>query len=127
MSANGTKKIMKQKIRVFCCEGHLASGCAVMSKYFLEITIRGAELGYYVTVRNKNRHNNTNKKAAVKSSDHIPITYLWSTSLASCILKNGFRCFVPHIICNNNQFSTPERENAHRRSLRAHSSIEIFC
>ena len=37
------------------------------------------------------------KKAAVKLFDHTPITYL-STSLASCNLKNGFRCFVPHII-----------------------------
>jgi len=24
---------------IFCCGGHLASGCAVTSKYFLEITI----------------------------------------------------------------------------------------
>ena len=55
----------------------------------------------------------------MKSSDHTPITYLWSISLASCNLKNGFRRFVPHIICNNNQFSTPEKENAHRLSLQS--------
>jgi len=35
------------------------------------------------------------KKAAVKLSDHTPIAYLLSTSLASCHLKNGFRRFVP--------------------------------
>jgi len=34
-------EIKKQKNRIFCCEGHLASGCAVMSKYFLEITLGG--------------------------------------------------------------------------------------
>jgi len=47
------------------------------------------------------------EKAAVKFSEHTNITYSLSTSLASCNLKNGFRCFVPHNICNNNQFSTP--------------------
>jgi len=47
------------------------------------------------------------KKAAVRLSDHIPITYLLSASLASCNLRNGFRRFVPRIIRNNNQFSTP--------------------
>jgi len=47
------------------------------------------------------------KKAAVKLSDHSHITYLLSTSLALCYLKNGFRRFVPHIIRNNNPFSTP--------------------
>jgi len=47
------------------------------------------------------------KKAAVKLSDYTHITYLLSTSLASCNLKNGFRCFAPHIIRNDNQFSTP--------------------
>jgi len=35
------------------------------------------------------------KKAAVKFSDHTPVTYLLSTSLASCNLKSGFRRFVP--------------------------------
>jgi len=37
VSANGTKngEIKKQKIKIFCCEGYLASGCAVMLKYFL--------------------------------------------------------------------------------------------
>jgi len=54
------------------------------------------------------------KKAAVKSPDHTAITYLLSTSLASFSLKKGFRCFVPRIIRNNNQFSTPWKENAHR-------------
>ena len=38
------------------------------------------------------------KKAAVKLSDYTSITYLLSTSLASCKLKNGFRRFVSHII-----------------------------
>jgi len=38
------------------------------------------------------------KKAAVKLSDHTPVTYLLSTSLAWCNLKNGFRRFLPHII-----------------------------
>jgi len=33
------------------------------------------------------------KKAAVKLSDHTQITYLLSTSLTSCNLKNGFRRF----------------------------------
>jgi len=33
------------------------------------------------------------KKAAVKLSDHTPITYLSSTSLASCNLKNGIQAF----------------------------------
>jgi len=42
------------------------------------------------------------KKAAVKLSDHTPITYLLSTSMASCNLHNGFRRFVPHVIRNNN-------------------------
>jgi len=27
--------------------------------------------------------------------------------------------FVPHIICSNNQFSTPDKENAHRHSLQS--------
>ena len=40
---------------------------------------------------------NLTKKSAVKLSDHTHITYLLSTSLASCNLKNWFRCFVPHI------------------------------
>ena len=31
----------QQKIGIFFCEGHLVSVCAVVSKYFLEITIRG--------------------------------------------------------------------------------------
>jgi len=47
------------------------------------------------------------KKAAMKLSEHTHILYLLSTSLASCNLKIGFRRFVPHIIHNNNQFSTP--------------------
>jgi len=38
------------------------------------------------------------KTAVVKLSDHTPITYLFSTSLASCNLKSGFRRFVPHIM-----------------------------
>jgi len=46
------------------------------------------------------------KKAAVKLFDLTPITYLLSTSLASCNLKNGFKRFVPHIIRNNHQSST---------------------
>jgi len=47
------------------------------------------------------------KEAAVKLSDHSPITYLLSTSPASCNRKIGFRRFVPHVIRNNNQFSRP--------------------
>ena len=82
-----------------------------------------AELGCYGTVKNKNSHNETNKKTAVKLSDHTPITYLLSTSLASRNLKNGFRCFVPYIICNNNRFSTPEKDNAHRHSLQSFTLI----
>ena len=46
------------------------------------------------------------KNVAVKLPVHTPITYLLSTSLASCNLKNGFKGFVPHIIRSNNQFST---------------------
>jgi len=51
---------------------------------------------------------------AVNLSDQTHNAYLLSSSLASCNLKNGFRRFVPHIIGNNNQFSTPKKENAHR-------------
>jgi len=47
------------------------------------------------------------KKTGVKLSDHTHITYLWSTSLALHNLKNEYRRVVPHMICNNNQFSTP--------------------
>ena len=53
----------------------------------------------------------------------LPITYLLSTSLASWNLKKGFRGFVPHIICNNNWFSTPEKENPHRHSLQTFALI----
>ena len=66
------------------------------------------------------------KKAAVKLSDHTPITYLWSTSQASFNRKNGFRRFVPHIICSKNQFSTPEKENAHRHSLQSFELILLL-
>jgi len=48
---------------------------------------------------------NTYEKAAVKLYDHTPITYLLSTSLASCNLKIRLRRFVSHIIRHNNQFS----------------------
>jgi len=65
---------------MFCCEGHLASGCAVVSKYLLEITIVGpckhfweANLSCYNTVKNKNSHNETNEKASGES-DHTPGT-----------------------------------------------------
>jgi len=60
----------------------------------------------FLDIGNKNSHNQT-KKAAVKLFDFTPITYLLSTSLASCNVKNGFKRFVPHIIRNNHQFSTP--------------------
>jgi len=53
------------------------------------------------------------KKAAVKLSHLIHITYLLSTSLASCNLKNGFKHFVPHMIRHNNQLLAPCNENAH--------------
>jgi len=85
--------------------------------------LREAELGCCGTARNKNSHNETNEEAAVKLSDHTPISYLLSTSLASCNLKNRFRRFVPHIICNNNQFSTPEKDNAHHHSLQSFAVI----
>jgi len=102
-----------------------------MSKYFFRnhhwgapVSILGeAKLGYYGTVRNKNSHNENTEKAAVKLSDHTPITYSLNSSLASCHLKNGFRRFVPHIICNNTQFSTPEKDNAHRHSLQSFALI----
>jgi len=42
------------------------------------------------------------KKAVVKLSDHTHITYLLSTSQASCNLKNEFRRFAPHITHNHN-------------------------
>jgi len=58
------------------------------------------------------------EKAGLKSSSHTPITYLLSTSLTSCNLKNGFRRFVPHIVRNNNQCSS-----SFTSILRAHSSI----
>ena len=63
------------------------------------------------------------KKAVVKVFDHTPIRYLLSTELASCNLENGFRRFVPHIIRNYNQLSTPEKENAHRHSLQSFALI----
>ena len=130
MSANGTKNCEIKK-RIFCCEGHLASGSAVMSKYFFRnqhwgasVSILGkAELGCYGTVRNNNNHNETNTTAAVNLSDNTPITYLLNNSLASCNLQNIFRRFVPHIICNNNQFSTPEKDDAHRHSLQSFALI----
>jgi len=65
-------KYKKQKIRIFCCEGHLASGCAVMSKYIFRNQHSGApvgilgrtELGCYGTVRNKNSRNESNEKGS---------------------------------------------------------------
>jgi len=47
------------------------------------------------------------KHEEVKLFDHTLITNLLSTSLASYNLKNGFKRLVPHIVRNNNQFSTP--------------------
>jgi len=55
-------------------------------------------------------------------SDYTHITYLLSTSLASCYLKNGLRRCVPHII-RNKQFSIPWKENAHRHSLQSFALI----
>ena len=81
-------------------------------------------MGCYGTVRNNNSHSETNEKGSGES-DHTPITYLLSTSLASCNLKNGFWRFVPHIICNN-QFSTPEKENAHHHSLQSFAPIHLY-
>jgi len=60
----------------------------------------------------------------------LPITYILSTSLASCNLKNGFRRFVPQLCLT---IANPQR---HKRrmltsftpNIRAHSSNrEIFC
>jgi len=84
----------------------------------------GSDLGCYGTVWNKNSHSEANEEGSGES-DRTPITYLLSTSLAACNLKNGFRRFVSHIICNNNQFSTPEKENAHRHSLQSFSLIPL--
>jgi len=60
-----------KKIMV-CCEGHLTSGCAVMSKYVFRnhhwaapvSILERAELGCYGAVRNKNSHNETNAKGS---------------------------------------------------------------
>jgi len=60
-----------------------------------------------------------------KRACHTPVTYLLNISLASCHLKNGFRRFVRHIICNNNQSSTPEKENAHHHSLQSFALIPL--
>ena len=62
-------KYKKQKIRIFCCEGHLGSGCAVMSKYFFRdqhwgASVGRAELGCCGTVRNKNSRNESNEKGS---------------------------------------------------------------
>jgi len=46
------------------------------------------------------------KEASAKLSDHTPIVYLLSTTLASGNLKNGFKRFVPHVTRNNNQLTT---------------------
>jgi len=51
------------------------------------------------------------------------LIYWVPTSLASCNLENGFRRFVSQIISNNNQFSTPEKENAHRHALQSFALI----
>jgi len=58
--------------------------------------------------------------------DHIPITYLLSTSMASCNLKNGFRRFVPHInvIVTNSQ--RIKKENVHRHSFQSFAII-LLC
>jgi len=64
------------------------------------------------------------KKAAVKLFDHTPITYWLSREPASCNLENEFRHFVPHVIHSYNQFSTPEKENAHRHHF--HPSRSFF-
>jgi len=44
------------------------------------------------------------KKASIRLSDHNPIIYLLSTTLASCNLKNGFKRFVPNVTRNNDLF-----------------------
>jgi len=80
-----------------------------------------AELGCYGTVRNKNNHNETNKKAAVKLSDHTLIIHLLSTSLASCNLQNGFRFHTLYVTIS--KFSTPEKDNAHRHLLQLFALI----
>jgi len=58
-------------------------------------------------IRNNNSHNETNGKGTsevIRPHSHY---ILIESSLASCNLKNGFRYFVPQVIRNNNQFSTP--------------------
>jgi len=74
-------------------------------------------------IRNKNSHNEINEKGCGEVSDHTHVTYLWSTSLTTCNLKNGFRRVFPHIIRNNKQFSMPWKENAHRHSLQSFALI----
>jgi len=72
-------EIKKQKIRVFCCEGHL--GCAVISKYFLEITI-GAPVGILVgQVRVTTTLSGTNT-VAMKPTKNAPVNL---TILPLCI------------------------------------------
>ena len=65
-------------------------------------------------IRNKTVTMKLTKKAAVKLSDHTPIIYLLSTWQASCNLKNGLKRFIPQIIRNNDQFSTPWKQNAQK-------------
>jgi len=70
------------------------------------------------------------KKAAVKLSDHTPIAYLLSTSLASCNLKNGFRRFVPQLYV---KITNPQRHKKrmliviHFNPSYSFLNREIFC
>jgi len=57
---------------------------------------------------------------------HTPNKNLLSATLASWNLKNWFRRFVPHIIYNNNQFSTPEKENFHCYLLQSFALILLL-
>jgi len=63
------------------------------------------------------------KKAAVKLSDHTPLTYLLSTSLALCNLKNGFRVFFHTLYVKRTNSQRHKKENAHRHSLQSFALI----
>jgi len=82
----------------------------------------GADLGYYDTVRNKHGRNETNEKRTGES-DHTPITYLLSTSLASCNMKidSDVLFHTLYVIITNSHVS--EIENVHRHSAQSFALI----
>ena len=106
-------ELKKQENMIFCCEGHLASGCAVMSTYFFRNYQWGAPASIFggkIWAARALSGTNTvtmklTKKTAVTLSDHTPITYLLSTSLASCIWKmdSGVIIHTLYVIIDNSQ------------------------